>query len=95
VRTAHDGPQALELAVSFHPTTAFVDIGLPGMDGFALATHLRRLQNGSPLHLIAVTGYGQDTDRAKGLLAGFDAHAVKPLELNSLRNLLNHKVIAE
>jgi CheY-like chemotaxis protein len=91
VRTAHDGPAAIEIARGFHPAIAFVDIGLPGMDGYALATWLRRMQNGSPLRLIAVSGYGQDTDRAKGTLAGFDAHAVKPLELAALRKLLENK----
>jgi signal transduction histidine kinase/ActR/RegA family two-component response regulator len=90
VRTAPDGPTAIEIARGFHPAIAFVDIGLPGMDGYALATWLRRMQNGSPLRLIAVSGYGQDTDRAKGTLAGFDAHAVKPLELVALRKLLEH-----
>lgn len=95
VRTAHDGPAAIEIARGFHPAIAFVDIGLPGMDGYALATWLRRMQNGSPLRLVAVSGYGQDTDRAKGTLAGFDAHAVKPLELATLRKLLEHHHAAE
>jgi CheY-like chemotaxis protein len=88
VRTAHDGSAALEVARSFHPSVAFVDIGLPGMDGYALATWLRRMQNGTPLRIIAVSGYGQDADRAKGTLAGIDAHAVKPVELPALRRLL-------
>ncbi len=95
VRTAHDGPTAIEVARGFHPAIAFIDIGLPGMDGYALATWLRRMQNGSPLRLIAVSGYGQDTDRAKGTLAGFDAHVVKPLELAALRKLLDHPHEAE
>ena len=95
VRTAHDAPAAIEIARGFHPAIAFVDIGLPGMDGYALATWLRRMQNGTPLRLIAVSGYGQDTDRAKGTLAGFDAHAVKPLELTALRKLLEHHHAAE
>src|SRR5688572_8761385 len=88
VRTAHDGHEALELAQDYHPTVAFVDIGLPEMDGYVLATRLRQMQNGTPLHLVAVTGYGQATDRAKGVLAGFDEHVVKPLELGALRPLL-------
>jgi signal transduction histidine kinase/ActR/RegA family two-component response regulator len=94
VRTAHDGPAAIEIARSFHPAVAFVDIGLPGMDGYALATWLRRIQNGTPLRIIAVSGYGQDADRAKGTLAGIDAHAVKPVELQTLTKLLDQKVPA-
>jgi len=91
VRTAHEGNQALELAHTFHPGTAFIDIGLPEMDGYALAARLRKQRNGGPpLRLIAVTGYGQATDREKGVLAGFDAHAVKPLEFAALRGLLSH-----
>jgi signal transduction histidine kinase/ActR/RegA family two-component response regulator len=89
VRTAHDGPTAIELTRIFEPRTAFVDIGLPEMDGYTLATRLRRLERGDSMCLVAVSGYGQATDRAKGILAGFDAHVVKPLSLDTLRALLH------
>jgi signal transduction histidine kinase/ActR/RegA family two-component response regulator len=88
VRTAHDGAQALRIAEEFGPDVALVDIGLPNMDGYALATRLRRSANGSRMRLIAVTGYGQATDRARAMLAGFDAHVVKPVGLEMLRSLL-------
>jgi len=71
VRTAHEGYQALDLARAFHPGTAFIDIGLPEMDGYTLASRLREQRNGGPpLRLIAVTGYGQATDRERGLWPG-------------------------
>jgi signal transduction histidine kinase/ActR/RegA family two-component response regulator len=89
VRVAHDGDQALGIAASFAPETAFIDIGLPAMDGYSLATQLRGMLDGAPLRLIAVTGYGQATDRAKSVLAGFDGHLVKPVGVDMLRTLLS------
>ena len=72
---AADGPAALQLAGTFHPEIALLDIGLPGMDGYELARELRR-QN-DPVRLIALTGYGQDADRVRALAAGFDTHLVQ------------------
>ena len=89
VKVAHDGPSALEIASAFLPAAAFVDIGLPGMDGYALATRLRELPQAKTLRLIAVTGYSQATDRAKGVLAGFDAYVIKPLSLDTVRSMLD------
>jgi signal transduction histidine kinase/ActR/RegA family two-component response regulator len=95
-RTAHDGLEAVEAMRTFRPNTAFIDIGLPGMDGYTLATRLRAMRNGDgSLRLVAVTGYGQASDREKGLLAGFDAHVVKPLELATLRQLLREALETE
>jgi DNA-binding response OmpR family regulator len=90
VRVAHEGEQAMAIAASFGPETALLDIGLPAMDGYSLATRLRRLRDGAPLRLIAVSGYGQATDRAKSVLAGFDEHAVKPIGIDHLRELLRN-----
>ena len=80
---ASDGPSALEAAARIKPRVALVDIGLPGMDGYELA---RRLRSAHPdgMKLVAVTGYGQDSDRAQSREAGFDAHLVKPIDLNVL-----------
>src|SRR6185295_8624340 len=64
VAVAHDGPEALALALEFKPATALVDIGLPGMDGFELGRKLRD-SAGPSLRLIAVSGYGQETHRAR------------------------------
>ena len=83
---AHDGPVALELARSFRPDIALVDIGLPVMDGYEVARRLRDMLNGA--RLIAVTGYGQQGDRDRSLAAGFDAHLVKPVSLDVLQAAL-------
>jgi DNA-binding response OmpR family regulator len=87
VEVAFDGPRALLTASKFKPTIALVDIGLPVMNGYELAKRLRGTAK-SPLKLVAVTGYGEEANRAMSLEAGFDLHAVKPVELDSLRALL-------
>jgi CheY-like chemotaxis protein len=79
---AHDGPVALELARTFRPDIALIDIGLPVMDGYEVARQLRTMLAGA--RLIAVTGYGQQGDRDRSHDAGFDAHLVKPVSLEVL-----------
>jgi CheY-like chemotaxis protein len=90
VRTAHDGPSALVTARTFKPTICLLDIGLPVMDGYELA----RLLRDSPdlpreARIIAVTGYGQDADRQRSLDAGFNAHLVKPVNLEALARTID------
>jgi CheY-like chemotaxis protein len=82
-RTALDGPAALEVAASFRPDIAVLDIGLPVMDGHELARQLR-VMLGRAVVLVALTGYGQDRDRARSRSAGFDEHLVKPVEIQAL-----------
>jgi len=85
IRTANDGPDALRVAESFRPDICLIDIGLPVMDGYELARRLRRsghLTDGA--RLIAVTGYGQDADQRRSRDAGFDAHLVKPVDIEIL-----------
>jgi CheY-like chemotaxis protein len=89
VACAHDGLSALKVAASFDPDTVFLDIGLPGMDGYEVALHLRELPRGAHLKLIAITGYGQDTDRRRSRDAGIDHHLVKPVAPETLRELLD------
>ena len=85
VKVANDGPSALEIARQFQPQIALLDIGLPVMDGYELARRLLESRDRSAsLQLIAVTGYGQDSDRRRALDAGFTAHLVKPINLESL-----------
>ena len=83
VQMAHDGPAALELQPVFEPEIAILDIGLPGMDGYDLATTLRE-RAGATIALIAVTGYGQEQDRLRAERAGFGSHFVKPVALARL-----------
>jgi CheY-like chemotaxis protein len=68
---------------------AFVDIGLPGLDGYAVAQRLRMLPRGDQLFLVALTGYGQPEDRRRAEDAGFDAHVVKPVDLQALDRILD------
>jgi PAS domain S-box-containing protein len=83
VRSAGDGPQALALLADFVPELAILDIGLPGMDGYELAARLRE-RVPAAIHLVAVSGYGQPADQARGVAAGFDRHLVKPVDVRRL-----------
>ena len=87
-RVAHDGPGALRIASEFAPELAMLDIGLPVMDGYELAQRLREQAGQRPLRLVAITGYGQDHDRARAREAGFDAHVVKPVDIDRLLALV-------
>jgi PAS domain S-box-containing protein len=88
VRLAADGPQALAAAESFRPEIVILDIGLPGMDGYEVAARLRESPDLSGARLIALTGYGQEEDRERSREVGFEAHLVKPIEMESLHRLL-------
>jgi signal transduction histidine kinase/CheY-like chemotaxis protein len=88
VNTAHDGDAALESARSNPPEVVFLDIGLPGMDGYEVARRLRRQQDGSKLTLIALTGMGRDEDRRRAIEAGFDRHVTKPVTPETLQTIV-------
>jgi PAS domain S-box-containing protein len=94
VRVARDGPAALELVREFSPNVALLDIGLPAMDGYELARRLRQVPGLSGLALVAVTGYGQDTDRRRAHEAGFDAHLVKPATMDEVQAVVRRLVDA-
>jgi signal transduction histidine kinase len=83
-RVAHDGAEALALVDDFAPEVAVLDIGLPVMDGYELARELRARSSTRAARLFALTGYGQDGDRKRALEAGFDAHFVKPLDIEDV-----------
>ncbi|MEG1454288.1 MAG: response regulator, partial [Comamonas sp.] len=87
VALAYEGYAGLEVARSFGPDVALLDIGLPTMTGYELARKLRRAQSGE-LFLVAVTGYGQPSDVTAAKEAGFDMHVVKPLNMGQLQRLL-------
>ncbi|HEU4352705.1 MAG TPA: response regulator [Burkholderiales bacterium] len=80
VKAVHDGLQALASLKVFDPHVVVLDIGLPGLDGYAVARQLRARGDSSHLLLIAVTGYGQKDDRQRAADAGFDYHFVKPAD---------------
>ncbi|WP_296950172.1 ATP-binding protein [uncultured Massilia sp.] len=88
VAVEHDPQAALARAAAFAPDACLLDIGLPGMDGNALARRLRAAPGGARLTLVAVTGYGQEQDRRRSAAAGFDHHLVKPLDLGVLQSVL-------
>ncbi|HET7369756.1 MAG TPA: ATP-binding protein [Gammaproteobacteria bacterium] len=88
-QVAYDGPTALEAAAEYKPAIALVDIGLPAMDGYEVARRLRAMPGLENLVLVAVTGYGQESDRRRAKAAGFDEHLVKPLEPATLAALLD------
>ena len=88
VEVAHDGPAALALARHASPEVVLLDIGLPGMDGFAVARGLRGIPNTAGARIVAVTGYGQHADRQRAQSAGFDRLMVKPVAPEMLQELL-------
>ncbi|MDP8984742.1 MAG: ATP-binding protein [Pseudomonadota bacterium] len=88
VLLAHDGVSALALAAAKLPDVALLDIGMPGMDGYEVAAHIRRESWGSALTLIAITGWGQDVNKRMARSAGFDHHLTKPMDSKVLESLL-------
>ena len=88
VRTASDGNAGLQLARTFLPEVVLCDIGLPGMDGYAVAKAVRAEAPIAKAYLIALTGYGRDEDMQRSRTAGFDLHLTKPIGIAQLRNAI-------
>jgi PAS domain S-box-containing protein len=88
VAVAHDGPSALVAAASFRPEVGLFDIGLPGLDGYELATRLRENPETAGMFLVAVTGWGHVADRQRSRAHGFDAHLTKPADPDVLLALI-------
>jgi PAS domain S-box-containing protein len=88
VRVVHDGPEVLDATSAFAPDVVLLDLGLPTMDGLEVARRLRRTAAGASLLLVAMTGFGQTSDRRHTRAAGFDDHLVKPIDIETLRSLL-------
>lgn len=100
VALAHNGPSALALAHSALPDLVLLDLGMPGMDGVEVARRLRAMPEVATrphgrLHLVALTGWGQEADRARTRAAGFDAHLVKPVDMSVLDGVLASIALAE
>ena len=79
VRTVHDGLEALGVGEAFRPDVVLLDLGMPKLDGYEVARHIRARPWGEGIRLIALTGWGQPQDRARSAEAGFDVHLVKPV----------------
>jgi PAS domain S-box-containing protein len=94
VELAGDGPSALDCVARFAPHIVFLDIGLPGIDGFQVGEAIRELPGGKEILLVALTGYGQEEDRRRTREAGFDVHLVKPTSVEQIKALLNHPRLA-
>jgi PAS domain S-box-containing protein len=88
VRIAYDGEGALAQVAELRPDIVLLDIGLPGMSGYEVARRMRALPECRDVMLVAVTGYGQDSDRRQSQEAGFDHHLVKPVQPGTLRDLI-------
>ena len=87
-RTAHSGLAGLEMAADFRPEIILLDLGMPGLDGYATATRIRAAPWGQAVRLVALTGWGQDEDRRRTRAAGFDQHLVKPVDAAALAAVL-------
>ena len=88
VRAVHGGPEAIEAAREFRPEFILLDIGLPGIDGYRVASTLRGEECGKVCVIVAISGYGQDEDRRRSAEAGFDHHLVKPVDPDDILALL-------
>lgn len=87
-RVVHDGEAALAAAAEFRPELAILDIGMPKLDGLALARALRADPAHAGLELVALSGWGQPQDRALALAAGFDRHVSKPIGIEALEDIV-------
>jgi CheY-like chemotaxis protein len=89
IRVANDGHQAIEMAQAFQPQVVFLDIGLPGMNGYEVARRLRETPGMERAILVALTGWGAREDRERSSEAGFDHHLTKPADMSAVENLLS------
>ena len=87
-KTTHDGAAALDMAATFRPDVILLDIGMPKLNGYDVCRRIRQQSWGKSITVIAMTGWGQEDDRRKSQVAGFDFHLVKPVDLDVLFKLL-------
>ena len=88
IAVAYDGREAIDAAEQFQPDAIVLDIGLPGLNGYDVARRIRGQHSGGRPYLVSLTGWGQEDDRRRSVEAGFDAHLVKPVEIDALMQLL-------
>jgi CheY-like chemotaxis protein len=84
VAVAHGGQEAMSAAKSFAPNLIFLDLGMPDMDGYQVASELRHADWFPPTRIVALTAWGDRESREKTVACGFDAHLIKPARLESL-----------
>jgi signal transduction histidine kinase len=87
-RVAYDGKAALEAVEGFRPAVVVLDLGMPGMDGYAVARAIRERAHLNDVRLVALTGWGQERDRALTRQAGFDHHLIKPVDIDAMQAVL-------
>ena len=85
---AHNGPDALRKLAAFEPHVVFLDIGLPGIDGYEVARRVRAQAGGGRATLVSLTGWGSDDDKIRSRDAGFDLHLTKPVNAVEVETLL-------
>ena len=85
---AHNGAQALSTAAAYRPHIVILDIGLPDQNGYEVARQLRLHEEGAGLFIVAATGWGQDADRERARVAGFDLHMTKPIDFGKLQEII-------
>src|SRR5262249_37441000 len=90
VHVAHNGPDALRAVEGHRPDVVVLGIGMPGVNGYEVAQQIRQQDQGRNVMLVAVTGYGQETDRRRSTDAGFNHHLTKPVTPQALQTLFTH-----
>lgn len=89
-QVAHDGPAALDAVLDFRPQVVFLDIGMPGMNGYDVAVAIRNDRRFDQPLLVALTGWGSEDDRERTRAAGFDLHLTKPVDLAAIEKMLSN-----
>jgi CheY-like chemotaxis protein len=85
---ARNGREAIEVAERHRPDVVLLDIGLPGLNGYEVCCQIRSREWGKSIAVFALTGWGQEEDRRRSKDAGFDGHLIKPVDAETLRNVL-------
>jgi two-component system, chemotaxis family, CheB/CheR fusion protein len=94
VDAAASGEEGVRRALADRPETALIDIGLPDLDGYSVARRIRSAPGGKEIFLVALTGFSRSADRQRAEEAGFDAHAVKPVDWKTLERVLGEHRVA-
>lgn len=92
VRTAHDGLAAVEVAAEYQPNFIFMDVGMPKLNGYDATRRIREQPWGREMVIVALTGWGQESDHAESKEAGCDDHLLKPVDLKELQRVLAQRM---